>query len=269
MVDDGHKKMLHKPLRRYVLVLIGFATLFIAAWSVYRHIISMPQATVEVLEQQSLDVRGVTRHYRLVVPKLQKDSANLPILFVFHGAGETSERMAHYTRLDQLAAEGNCVVVYPQGKRLSWPVVVSDENPNYLNDDLAFFDELLTRLADKYPIDPNHVYALGMSQGGTFVTLLVAKRSDRLAGVVSHSSWLPKPLAKHGIHAQYKLPVMFIAGEEDVTVPPEQTRQAFEQFKTEGHLAEFYLLPGVGHHWATDGNIDRWIWQFLSVHARQ
>ena len=263
------KIMLHKPHHRYWLVLLGFAVLFVVAWSIIRCFPSKPQGTVEVLSRQTVNVRGVPRNYRLVVPKSIKGSAKLPILFVYHGLGETPEQMAQDSRLNQLAAEKHCIVVYPQGRRLSWPVVVPENNPDYLDAELEFFDTLLKKLAADYPVDLKRVYALGMSQGGTFVSLLASKRSDRLAAIVSHSAWLPESLAKHGIHAQYKLPAMFIAGTDDKVVPQSQTRQAYECFKSEDHPAEFFLLPGVGHRWAWRQDINQRIWLFLSNHARK
>jgi poly(3-hydroxybutyrate) depolymerase len=250
------------------LLLAILAVLILVATLAWRYACNKAPRSLKVFPEQMLEVNGKPRQYRLAVPESLDNLKSVPVVFVFHGSGETPEQMARNTRLDRLAAEENCIVVYPQGKRLSWPVVDPEDNPDCLDTELMFFDDLLRNLAAEYPVDLKRVYALGMSQGGAFVSLLAAHRSDCLAAVASHSSWLPESLIKHGIQAQRKLPVIFIAGTEDEIVPQSQTRQAYEHFKTEGHPAEFYLLSGVGHHWALPQDVDLKIWRFLSVHAR-
>ena len=117
-----------------------------------------------------------------------------PVLFVFHGAIDTTEQAAEYTQLDRLASSQGVYVVYPQGRFLNWPPSIPPENPECIEPDLALFDALCREFARRYPVDTKRIYVTGMSQGAAFVNLLVAKRSERIAAAASHSGWLPDPL---------------------------------------------------------------------------
>jgi poly(3-hydroxybutyrate) depolymerase len=75
------------------------AVVLIAGW------VFINRSRVRVLNEQ-LTVRGETRVYRLVLPLDVEAREDLPLVFAFHGAGDTPEQMANYTGLDRLAEEG-------------------------------------------------------------------------------------------------------------------------------------------------------------------
>jgi poly(3-hydroxybutyrate) depolymerase len=219
-----------------------------------------------VLPDESLVVRGTVRQYRLVIPPSLNDQMPAPVLFVFHGAIDTTRQAADYTQLDRLAASQGVYVVYPQGRFLNWPPSIPPENPECIEPDLAFFDALCRELALRYHVDTKRAYVTGMSQGAAFVNLLVAKRSEKIAAAASHSGWLPDPLGDSPIRTRHKCPMLFIAGSEDRQVPPAAVREAYECFRREGHPVEFLMIEGLGHRWALDRDINAKIWGFLSPH---
>ena len=59
---------------------------------------------VDIIPDEALDVDGSVRHYRLVIPK-RLPRERVPIVFAFHGAGDSPEKMAAYSALDRLTAE--------------------------------------------------------------------------------------------------------------------------------------------------------------------
>ena len=189
-----------------------------------------------------------------------------PILFVFHGALDTTEQAAEYTRLDRLASSQGVYVVYPQGRFLNWPPSIPPENPECIEPDLALFDALCRELAHRYPVDTKRIYVTGMSQGAAFVNLLVAKRSEKIAAAAAHSGWLPDPLGESPLHTRRKCPMLFIAGTEDRQVPPAAVREAYDCFRRADHPVEFLLIEGLGHHWALEHDVNAKIWRFLSPH---
>jgi poly(3-hydroxybutyrate) depolymerase len=248
--------------RRWVWwLLTALAVGIIAGWRVHR---GTTRLRATVLREQTIDVQGVPRHYRLVIPDSLDGQTPAPVLFAFHGAGDTPEEMARYTDLDQLAASEGFYLVYPQGRHLSWPPMILADNPEYVNRDLVFFDALCDALSERYRVDERRVYATGLSQGAAFVNLLVAKRSEKLAAAASHSGWLPDPLPSEGIHAQRKCPVMFIAGSKDGQIPPATVKEACECFQREGHPVQFCLIERLGHEWALEHGVNERIWRFLS-----
>jgi len=221
---------------------------------------------VTVLRDQTVQVDGVTRKYRLVIPDSLPTEGNVPLLFALHGAGGSGEGLARSTGLDHLAFANQFLVVYPEGRHSSWPPFIPPENPDYIEPDLRLFDVLCDELIGRYNIDKRRVYVTGMSQGAAFVNLLVAKRSDKIAAAAPHSGWLPNPLPDEGIAAVRECPMLLIAGTEDTQVPPEVVRKAAECFAKEGHPVELLLIHGLGHRWASKQNINATIWEFLSSH---
>jgi len=181
----------------------------VAGW--WLGVLRMP-LRVTVLRQQTIDIEGVPREYRLVIPNSLDGKTPAPLVLAFPGAGDTPEDMAQYTQLDRLAASKAFFLAYLQGRHFSWPPMIPPDNPECIEPDLQFVDALCDELAADYNVDERRVYAVGLSQGACFVNLLVARRSERLAAAASHSGWLPSPLPDEGIHAQRKCPVMFIVG---------------------------------------------------------
>ncbi|NQT17913.1 MAG: dienelactone hydrolase family protein [Planctomycetes bacterium] len=233
----------------------------VAGW--WLGLLEMPlRATV--LRQQTIDVRGTPRQYRLVIPDSLDGQTPAPLMLAFPGAGDTPEDMARYTRLNRLAASKGFCLAYLEGRHLSWPPMIPVDNPEQIDLDLQFVDALCEELAAKYNVDEKRIYAVGLSQGACFVNLLVAKRSEKLAAAASHSGWLPSPLPDEGIRAARKCPVMFIVGSLDQQVSPATVQEAYTCFQREGHPVEFCLMEGLGHQWALERDANERIWAFLS-----
>jgi len=222
---------------------------------------------VVVLREQTIKVRGMTRRYRLVIPKSLDETSPSPLLLAFPGAGDSAEDMSRYTQLDWLAADRSFYLVYLEGRHLSWPPSIPPEDPECADPDLQFFDAVCDELTQRYNIDERRTYATGMSQGAAFLNLLVAKRSRKLAAAAAHSGWLPRPLPDEGIHAEHKTPMLFIVGSNDTQVPPAVVSSAYECFRREGHPSKYHEVPGLGHGWARRQGINERIWRFLSRHS--
>lgn len=220
----------------------------------------------DILRGQQMVVQEEVRDYRLVIPHSLDPNRPAPIVFAFHGAGDTPEQMAHYTGLDQLAGSEGFYLVYPQGRFLSWPPSILADNPEPVERELMFFDALLGNLMGRYQIDQTRVYAVGMSQGGAFVNLLATKRNARLAAAASHSGWLPPPLPEEGWKVDHACPVLFIVGAKDSQVTPASVRTAHDCFERQGHPTELLVIPELGHCWAREHGINATIWRFLCSH---
>jgi polyhydroxybutyrate depolymerase len=112
-----------------------------------------------------------------------------PVLFAFHGHGGTPEVAARSFRFHEIWPEA--IVVYPkglptpgsvtdpEGKKPGWQSRTSEQGDR----DLAFFDAMLKETTQIYGGDRGRVFAAGHSNGGSFVYLLWAVRSETLAAV--------------------------------------------------------------------------------------
>ena len=233
----------------------------IAVWHAFP---APPRATI--LREQILVVDGSQRTYRLVIPDSLDAALPSPLIVALPGAGDSPEEMAQYTHLDSLAVKHGFCLVYLEGRHRNWPPSIPEEDPDYIIPDLAYFDAICHELIGQYDLDSGRIYVVGISQGGAFVNLLVAKRSSNIAAALCHSGWLPKPLPDDGIHAARKSPILFVVGAEDRQVPPNLVEIATECFRREGHPVEFWKIPGLGHGWCQASDFNERVWRYLAQH---
>jgi polyhydroxybutyrate depolymerase len=219
-----------------------------------------------IIEHRSMTVDGMDRSYRLVLPTQATSSSLRPLVIALHGALDTTDEMSMYTGLDRLAMTEDFVLVYPQGRLLNWPPSIPDENPGFVEPDLAFIDQLCDWMVESQSVDPKRIYMVGVSQGGGMCNLMVAKRSERFAAAVCNCGWLPDPLGKSPLNTKNKCPMLFIVGSEDRQVSPDVVRAAHDAFEADGHPTTFHLIPGFGHGWDKRHGLNELIWQFLSKH---
>ena len=214
------------------------------------------QITAQILPDQSIAVDESVRRYRLVIPhSLSADK--VPIVFAFHGIGDSPEGMAEYSALDQVAVENGFLLVYPAARRAMWTTVNVDAQNLDDNPDIRFFDRLLEHLAGRYQIDPNRVYMVGMSNGATFAQLVAFARPD-IAAVAAHSGPVPREL----LPAARQFPIIILVGTNDTAENAMQSDAA--EYRDKEHSVEFVAISGLGHEWSIRHNAA--IWKFLSGH---
>lgn len=210
---------------------------------------------------ETIDVDGMRREYRLVVPRSVAGKRDVPVVFALHGANDTVDYMAEHTRLDDLAIEQGFLLVYLQGRHLNWPPFIPPENPTLMEPDAAFLRAMCDVVADKYGGDPRRIYLLGVSQGGAAANLLTAMCSERIAATVVGCGWLPDPLGDAPLETAHKCPMLFIVGSRDRQVPPDFVREGHDAFERAGHPVEFRVIENFGHGWPRREN-ER-VWEFL------
>jgi polyhydroxybutyrate depolymerase len=220
-----------------------------------------PAAKHGEFANESLKVGSTTRYYRLVVPKSVELSKAAPIVFAFHGILiDSKDLMPKYTRLNETAEKHGFIIVYPDAIGKSWGL-----EPKKEKNDLLFFDELLAKLQKSYKVDPNRVYALGMSNGAYFSHVLGKERSKTVAAIAGHSGALGLQTLL-GVNAERKFPVLIIHGSQDRIFNVKIAHENRDKYMKEGHLVKYVEIPGLGHSWGTKVNINETIWDFFSKH---
>ncbi|MFI2741278.1 alpha/beta hydrolase family esterase [Zhouia sp. PK063] len=193
------------------------------------------QAQQDDITIRKWEVNGVSREAMVYVPKTALNQST-PVLFVFHGHGETMQQMFERYHFESLWPEA--LIIAPQG--LNTPGQLVDKQGNYSgwqkepgaegDRDLHFFDMILDSLYHDYKVDKSQIFVTGHSNGGSFTYILWAERSDVLAGVapsaavVNKVSNLLKPK-----------PVMHIMGESDRLVKPLWQRMTCNILKKINH----------------------------------
>jgi polyhydroxybutyrate depolymerase len=215
------------------------------------------QIAADISPAEDITVDGTTRNYRLVVPHTLPKPA--PIVFAFHGIGDSTESMANYCRLDQLAARNGFMLVYLAARRSMWATVNANAHNLDANADVRFFDQLLVHLSKHYEIDRNRVYAVGMSNGASFVQMLAIARSNEIAAIAAYSGSKPTDIGS----SKNPLPIMLVVGANDLA--SREMQSDAEQYRSHGHVVEFVSVPGLGHEWPSSHNTE--MWNFLSQHS--
>lgn len=202
------------------------------------------------IADKSLSSGGETRRYRVAAP-IVEPARKVPLVFAFHGAGSTSQAMASGSEWDAVAAQHDLVVVYPQGIHNFWPVPPAS-SPEQLARDLTFFDRMLQQCLESYPIDPDRIYLIGMSQGASFAQHLAQRRSEQIAAVAAHSH--APPTSIWGNEPARHVPIMLLVGDADRQANTAMVVQADEKYRQRGHETELVVLSDWGHRWDVDQN---------------
>lgn len=210
---------------------------------------------VEVFPNRQLDVMGESRSYRLVVPR--KTVPPMPVVFAFHGMGDSPESFARYSNLDALAGAHGFLLVYPRSRRSMWATVdIAGQSPDE-NDDVRFFDRLLEHLAASHPVDRQRVFVIGMSNGGTFAQRLLTSRSDVVAAAVSQAG----ARGELSMESPHRRPILLLVGEDDPALP--SMRADFDAYRAAGHSSQWIQIRHLGHAWSPHTNED--VWKFLAA----
>jgi polyhydroxybutyrate depolymerase len=256
MLGDGCRSATEEPTRRVKRIFVLALAVIIATAVVVLGLREGP-LTADIAEDQFV-VDKTMRDYRIVVP--HKRMRPTPVVFAFHGIGDSTASMANYSRLDRVAAQNGFILVYPAALRSMWATMNVDFSDLDSNPDVRFFDQLLDHLTSMHQIDRDRIYVMGMSNGATFAQLLATARSNQIAAVVAHSGPRLKGLAK----CDPTLPIMLIVGENDSACSPMNADA--DQYRRNGNTVEYVSVPRLAHAWSARHNNQ--MWRFLSRHVR-
>ena len=162
---------------------------------------------------------GLTRLYRMHVPSSYSPSTPTPVVFSFHGGGGSMDYQANDTYYGQISKseQAGYIAVFPNGfsrfksgKFATWNAgkccaAARDENV----DDVGFVRDIIKNLRGQLNIDPNRIFADGISNGGMMAYRLACEMSDvfkaiaSVAGTDNTKSCSPKaPISILHIHAR-------------------------------------------------------------------
>jgi len=129
---------------------------------------------------------GLDRRFELFVPDGTAPSTGWPVVMAYHGLGGGIADLLGSNPIGP-AEERGMVVVVPQADRLGGSIVWDVVSDPGTNQDITFFDDLVTCLPGSLPVDTDRIYAAGISNGGLMASLLMANRSSVLASAAPWS----------------------------------------------------------------------------------
>jgi polyhydroxybutyrate depolymerase len=178
-------------------------------------------ATAEVMKWT---VGGVQREAMVFGPSRKTDSGKAPLVFAFHGHGDTMQNFAEGVRISWPEA----IVVYPQGL----PTNAADDPEGFgwvykpgtdEQRDVMFFDAMLETIRAKFPVDNQRIYATGFSNGGMFTYVLWGARANIFAAFAAVAGRIVPE-----VHLSMAKPLLVVAGEQDETVPYKEQLKAIQ-----------------------------------------
>lgn len=197
-----------------------------------------------------------TMPYRMLIPEKIKDETKYPLVLFLHGHGERgddNEKQLKYGSLlfSNPANEDEypAFVVFPQCDGIAWTEPYNENTfkpggpiPKESNEEVLVMN-LLKELINRYPIDTNRVYIMGISMGAIATYDLVVRYPGKFAAAVPICGAInPERLANAKDVSFY-----IFQGADDKVVPILAGREAYEALKAVGADVKYREYYGVGH----------------------
>jgi polyhydroxybutyrate depolymerase len=176
------------------------------------------------LSKATIEVAGLTRHYRIYVPKGLPKGA--PIVLVMHGSGEGIQNIRIGTGygFERLADKHGFAVAYPKSFASDWNDCgsIGDKLVDGVSaDDAGFLGVMVDQLVDELGVDPARVFATGVSNGGAMALRLALEHPTRYRAVAAVASNLAAQQNFQCKPAAQSTAVMIMTGTKDPLVPYE------------------------------------------------
>jgi polyhydroxybutyrate depolymerase len=206
----------------------------------------------------TLEHGGLTRKYRVHVPRSYNAASPAPLLLAFHGGGGTMDLQASDESygLSSKSETAGFVAIFPNGysklpsgKFATWNAGNCCGDARDRNvDDVGFVRKIIRDVSAQLHIDPTRIYATGMSNGAMMAYRLACEMPDTfaaiatVAGTDNTSQCAPKnPISVLHIHAQNDDRVLYNGG-------------AGRKFGDVSKVTDFTSVPATVSKWVAQNS---------------
>lgn len=219
------------------------------------------------LSTGSMDVNSLKRFFKIYIPKsvsLTEKSGNqkLPVVFAFHGGGGdmTIQSNDDYYQYLSSAEKNNYIVIFPNGfsrfpsgRLATWNAgACCGEARNQKIDDVGFITALVNSFKKLNFVNPDRIFAAGMSNGGMMAYQLACSTKGLFKGFASVTGTdntvdcaSPNPSSMMHIHAKDDDHVLFNGGKGDGA------------FEDQAQITDFVSVPATMEKWRTINKCDK------------
>lgn len=160
-------------LLRALAIVVAVPLTLVAAGAVA--LTALDRSTATILSS------GQKREYLLYVPKSYDARKPAPLVISLHGAALWPALQMKISGWNRLADANGFIVAYPSAS--GFPKIWHVDRVPGLDADVRFIADLIDALKSQYNIDPERIYANGMSNGGGMAYVLSCTLSDRIAAI--------------------------------------------------------------------------------------
>lgn len=231
-----------------------------------------------------------SRSYKLFVPSGYQRGQPLPLVVMLHGCTQSPDDFAAGTRMNFIAEEQNCLVVYPAqpgganpSKCWNW-FRAADQRRD--EGEPSLIAGITRQVMRDYSIDPKRVFVAGLSAGGAAAAIMGATYGDLYAAVGIHSGLAcgaatDMPSAFTAMRNGGKgarpaatspaIPTIVFHGDRDATVHPDNGAHVVEQAigatRTQKKVHRGQIPGGHGYTRTTYVDGQREILEHWNIHG--
>jgi poly(hydroxyalkanoate) depolymerase family esterase len=212
-----------------------------------------------------------TRDYKLYIPSCYRGQS-LPLVVMLHGCKQDPDDFAAGTRMNAMAEEKQCFVLYPAQSKIanspkcwSWFNAVDQERER---GEPSMIADMTREIIRSYQIEASMVYVAGLSAGGAMAVIMATEYPDIFAAAAVHSG-MPYNAArnlfsalsamKHGPQRRWydqfgnkpesqapAVPMIVFHGDADTVVHPRNGEQVIKEAVAGTLCAETEALVDCG-----------------------
>ena len=232
-----------------------------------------------------------SRTYKLFVPSRYHQGQPLPLVVMLHGCTQSPDDFAAGTRMNFIAEEQNCLVVYPAqpsganpSKCWNW-FRATDQRRD--EGEPSLIAGITRRVMQDYSVDPKRVFVAGLSAGGAAAAVMGATYSDLYAAVGVHSGLaygaatdMPAAFTamrqggkggRQTVAGGSMIPTIIFHGDRDTTVHPDNGAHVVEHAigatKTRKKMHRGQIPGGHAYTRTTHTDEEREIVEHWNVHG--
>jgi poly(hydroxyalkanoate) depolymerase family esterase len=223
--------------------------------------------------------------YKVYVPEGARQAGTLlPVIVMLHGCAQGVDDFAAGTRMNRLAAQAGCIVVYPaqsmQANQMGCWNWFHPQHQQRACGEPAMIAGITREVLARHPADASRVYIAGLSAGGAMAAILAQTWPDLYVCAGIHSGMAygaaqdaasALALMKYGraagdaSPATLRLPLIVFHGDADDTVHARNADALVAAAGRRGQIVEQRGVTGSGRRytceiWRGDDGVDGEFW---------